>query len=985
MKKQVALLLAAVMTISLLPVSAMAATNNYVDNRLTVPDASAIVEHNIGGSVSLSQYLMPKGSGWTGDPNYYVDGTDLVIPLQRDVQAGYQFRLTLNNAKWYFRQNAETASFDSTRDVVQSAYAPGGLYGGIANWSFMAATNGFPSAASTSPAPLYTYDTNKGVFFPVDDNNAGTYFRNPTINQDTYIGGVVYKASSYKLEVSTGNQSVAVVTITDNYAGDNYYLRIPLVTYISDSNVEATVTIDPGNSSTVTAQKIIFANTAEGKTNSTIGSVKVGRDVINLDTFTVNELRVGTIQAGEIIELSLPAGWHFTDPNSTNVKVGVENGLAWTRTSKDGYGIPVPTSSAVSSSAFLDGLSTGKYDYAIVYGQSNYYNDKLGSSGYYSNDDSTLWIYLGGVNMSTQLRGSVYVDGLQIWADDSAPMPANGKLADIIMHVKGANNITEQDVTIAQRTDWALMLKTLNAIPTLVSGRYIGPSWDGTDADDNTHRTADVQLKETSANSWWGARTTVLALPATDNSTVKGAKFRKVVVDDFDQIANPLKDRFISQLYSSGMSSAVPKDSATYLNDNERHGAICVNDNTITISNLTLNNQKTSDMAYINFHLWVSVEYGYGAQSGDLTLSVDPSTTSLTGSSYQNLPSVVIAHVVDPVKVTTQVSDLKIGYQYQTTADIQIQENGAGYLLAGKTVKVSISDLISSDMYFTNDIKVAVTSGDLRIKNVVAAGQGGFTSQSKSWLDTTTGTGTMSFDIDRVSTVASTITISNVAVKLDRTVPVTNKSAYQAVVWGTAIAENYGLVDNIGRTWKADFNTAGTFLPYINVISAPNDKPEVLSQEVRVTIGENYYTVNGQTYSMDAAAYISPASNSTMVPVRFVANAFGLRDDQILWDDTSKTCTITAPNKVIQFKLDSSTMVVNGVPITMNSPDGLPVVAEIKTINGLGRMYLPFRALGNAFGVPVDWAADTQTAIYNKGANTNANASVSNNNPTVTP
>ncbi|MDR2650679.1 MAG: copper amine oxidase N-terminal domain-containing protein [Clostridiales bacterium] len=136
--------------------------------------------------------------------------------------------------------------------------------------------------------------------------------------------------------------------------------------------------------------------------------------------------------------------------------------------------------------------------------------------------------------------------------------------------------------------------------------------------------------------------------------------------------------------------------------------------------------------------------------------------------------------------------------------------------------------------------------------------------------------------------------------------------------------------------------------------------------EIRVTIGENSYILDGKTHSMDAAAYISPTSNSTMVPVRFVANAFGLGNDQIIWNDISKTTTIDAPDKVIEFTLNSSTMKVNGSPVKMLSPDGKEVKAEIKTVNGSGRMYLPFRVLGEGLGVSVDWDSQTRTAIYKK-------------------
>jgi len=233
----------------------------------------------------------------------------------------------------------------------------------------------------------------------------------------------------------------------------------------------------------------------------------------------------------------------------------------------------------------------------------------------------------------------------------------------------------------------------------------------------------------------------------------------------------------------------------------------------------------------------------------------------------------------------------------------------------------------------------------------------------------------LSFDIDRVSTQASKILISNVSVKLDRTVPLTNKQYYQAIVWGSAIAENYGLEQG-GKKWKADFNTPGASVDYIRVISAANDQPGILTQEVRVPVGESYYTVNGVAYDMDAKAYISSSSHSTMVPVRFVANAFGLRDDnQIVWDNINKTVTIIAPwLNTVQFTVGKSEMIVGSATVTMFSPDNLPVSAE----NVGSRVYVPFRALGQAFGIPVSWDADTNTAIYNKGANDNVAASLTN-------
>jgi hypothetical protein len=734
----------------------------------------------------------------------------------------------------------------------------------------------------------------------------------------------------------------------------------------------------------------LYATGATSDTKTTCNEVAVSRDEFKPGELIITELRPGTIrrtgetQGYNYVQLTLPYGFHwvdnFTKRGTDSLDVGVMPGLSW-------YDGSTGTIGEFTSNPASGPLTTGDKNeryWSAFFGNGGTANDKLTGAGSTTTiDDSVLVFWFpDSLKSSTQIAGKLYLRNLYFYADDDAPIPTGDSAYDIKIRVKG-DYITEEDIVIGQRRDWNLGLKTTNTVPTLVSGRYIGPSWSGNDADNNTHRTARVQLYENTANSWWGSRTVVLSLPATDNNKVKGAKFRKIQVTEADKVTveTTIKDtRWEFPYYGV---AAADVDKGVYLNDGQKHGYIMVDDNKITLSNISLD---TTGKATIDFDLWVSLELGFGAQSGDLKLAIDPSSTAIAGViDVNNLPSVVIAHVVDPIKVNTKISDLKIGYQYQATSDIQITENGPGYLLKDKTVRVSITDLISSDMWFTPTTTVQVTAGDLKLKNLVTNGAGGFTSQSSSWLPGVSGSDatndSLAFDIDRPSTTASTITIANIGVKLDRTIPVTNQSAYQALVWGTAIAENYGLKDKDGRTWKADFNTAGVSVPYINVITSATDEASILTQEVQVPIGESYFVVNGVSYTMDAAAYISPASHSTMVPVRFVANAFGLRNDnQIIWDGINKTATIIAPNRTIQFTAAKSVMIVNGVSVTMTSPDGLPVVAEIKGDDGHERMYIPFRALGEAFGIPVDWDAETQTAIYNKGANTNLNLPVSNTN-----
>ena len=86
------------------------------------------------------------------------------------------------------------------------------------------------------------------------------------------------------------------------------------------------------------------------------------------------------------------------------------------------------------------------------------------------------------------------------------------------------------------------------------------------------------------------------------------------------------------------------------------------------------------------------------------------------------------------------------------------------------------------------------------------------------------------------------------------------------------------------------------------VFTAIPNGGNAFTQEVQIPIGENYYIVDSVTYAMDAEAYISPTSESAMVPARYIANAFGLIENQDFVEDIPNgTLTINAPNgKIIR-------------------------------------------------------------------------------------
>jgi len=156
-------------------------------------------------------------------------------------------------------------------------------------------------------------------------------------------------------------------------------------------------------------------------------------------------------------------------------------------------------------------------------------------------------------------------------------------------------------------------------------------------------------------------------------------------------------------------------------------------------------------------------------------------------------------------------------------------------------------------------------------------------------------------------------------------------------------------------------HSAGIRTNYLRIVTPAGDFDAILSSVVKLTDGSPVLEHGELVTHMDTAPFIDPASNSMMIPVRWVAVGLGIPDEQVEWDNEARTVTIFNSGRIIQFTIGSDQLVVNGVATTMVSPDGLPVRAVVRD----ERSFIPFRALGNALGVEVGWVPETRTAIFN--------------------
>ncbi|HUW66143.1 MAG TPA: stalk domain-containing protein [Spirochaetia bacterium] len=117
------------------------------------------------------------------------------------------------------------------------------------------------------------------------------------------------------------------------------------------------------------------------------------------------------------------------------------------------------------------------------------------------------------------------------------------------------------------------------------------------------------------------------------------------------------------------------------------------------------------------------------------------------------------------------------------------------------------------------------------------------------------------------------------------------------------------------------------------------------------TIGATIYSADNTRYVMDAAPFIS--DGRCFVPVRYLANALGVSDDNVDWDAGNQTITIISGSTTIALRLGSTTLTVNGNPEIM---DVMPVVVN-------GRTMLPARWVSQALGARIGWNPRTGTIL----------------------
>ncbi|MEW6573433.1 MAG: copper amine oxidase N-terminal domain-containing protein [Bacillota bacterium] len=320
--------------------------------------------------------------------------------------------------------------------------------------------------------------------------------------------------------------------------------------------------------------------------------------------------------------------------------------------------------------------------------------------------------------------------------------------------------------------------------------------------------------------------------------------------------------------------------------------------------------------------------------------------------------SVAVANVQAPLTLSAGGGTVRVGLQEQPVGQMSIQENLAGALRArdasGNRAVLELT--LPSGVRFAKKPAVEVAAGDLeldtsgvkledddrtltipvKLSSATPVEKPVPSEEGTAASGETASTGEETTAETVYEQVGSTITVKDISLTLDRTVPAGDVILE---ISGSALSETESL-------FSSSLNKLTCVLAQCATAAAVAIRGEAV-----FTVGSNKYRVGDEEQEMDVAPYIK--NGRTYAPVRYLAYAAGLAEDQVIWDAVNRTVTLFAGKRVVQFKIGQKSYLLNGVPISID------VAPEIVS----GRTMLPYRFVAQALGLSVTWDGEKRQMI----------------------
>lgn len=481
-----------------------------------------------------------------------------------------------------------------------------------------------------------------------------------------------------------------------------------------------------------------------------------------------------------------------------------------------------------------------------------------------------------------------------------------GATATIKVSASGNDSVS---IEVATVVDYAVSMSVDEDedVPVIYSGVDV----DNTGiTDDSDHESLEVSIDETFAGAWDNSKKFTLSLP----EGVYAADV-DVVVDGIDLDREDFIDAYDNGEYE-------------YFEFDKR----------IFEENDSDNDPYEMD---VTFTLVADPDF-----EGDVVLT-------LSGDAMEE-QEVTIAKFVKPYTVSAQQNDLTIDYRNtEIPTDVVITEAEAGLWEKGTEFALTLDKIdFDDDASVTADDKSGMEIKDVKTKD-----------------------GEIRFTVDSESDdEPATLTVSDLTLYMDRNLPAGayDLNMYALDMLGVDSAEkaedfdgsDYKAADKgyLTQTLLADEDTT-VFVGdesddidytaktgFVYIVTAGSDTTG-FTTKLTVPIGETYLIAGETKVELDAPAYIN-AEGYTMLPVRAISTSLGIDNNNVLWDQATKTVTILYGDRIISMTAGASVMYVNG--------SSIPTSSSVEIVND--RTFLPMRDLATALGVTdLTWDTDPTT------------------------
>ena len=548
----------------------------------------------------------------------------------------------------------------------------------------------------------------------------------------------------------------------------------------------------------------------------------------------------------------------------------------------------------VDGDTYVEGDNgTGKYNLSAL-------------QGYEYDDDEIVF------EMDAYTGASVIkITGLQVEATSAKA----GSTATVRVYATGNDTVS---VEVAKVVDYTVSMTVDedDDVPVIYSGVNVDNKGI---TDDSDHESLEVTIEESFAGAWNNSKDFTLSVP-------EGVYITDVVSASLEE----------SEL--NGYADEKAWFEAAY--EEGDYVDLTFKRRGWTETDPNGNGTASKDPAKLTFTLVLVADPNF---EGDVTLK-------LTGDAVDE-QEVTIAKFVKPYVVEAQQNDMQIDYRNtEIPTSVVIKEAEAGLWEKGTEFRLAL-DKISFDDEGT--IKVDDKSG-LEVKD------------DEVKTTTVDGDDAVYFVVDsRSDDEPATVTISGLQLYMDRSLPA---GAYDLEMVSPEMNDPYestvvlngtkDKVDGENRTIadiNDDFVSYTAKAGFVNIVTAGREDTDSFTTKVVVPVGEKYIVSGENKVEIDVPAYIN-ANGYTMLPLRAVAVALGINENNVLWDQTTRTATVMYGSKIINMTYGQKVVYVNGAMI--------PATAAVEITND--RMFLGLRDLGNALGVTdITWDGATRTATLN--------------------